>query len=119
MKTGRPLKEIDGEEVRRLASIGCTYREIGARFDCDESTVRRRFASEFEQGKENGKTSLRHMQWKRARAGSDTMLIHLGKNYLGQSDKVEQTTRAEPPVIVLPEKDLTGEGYAEPDRTAH
>jgi hypothetical protein len=88
---GRPRKEIDFEIVRKLAAIGCTNAEIGAWFNCDESTIRGRCSEEVRLGKEDGKTSLRRMQWKRARAGSDTMLIHLGKHMLGQTDKVQVT----------------------------
>jgi len=85
----RHLANIDGEEVRRLASFGCTYKEIGAWFGVDESTVRKRFSLEKEQGEENGKTSLRRRQWKRAMEGSDVMLIHLGKHRLGQTDRIQ------------------------------
>jgi hypothetical protein len=84
---GRPRKEIDAEIVFKLARLGCTLREVGAWFEVDESTIRHRFSAIFEQGKETGKISLRRMQWKRARAGSDPMLIHLGKHYLGQSER--------------------------------
>jgi hypothetical protein len=34
-------------------------------------------------------------------AGSDTMLIHLGKVYLGQTDKVDVTTRGAPTVVYV------------------
>jgi hypothetical protein len=84
---GRPRKPVDPDIVFKLASIGCTQREIGAWFGVDETTIRYRFTEIYERGKENGKTSLRRMQWKRARAGSDPMLIHLGKHYLGQSER--------------------------------
>ena len=47
------------------------------------------------------------------------MLIHLGKAYLGQNDKVEVTSKYEPTVIELPEKDMSGKGYEEPDRGNH
>ena len=90
---GRPLKEIDGDEVYKLAKIGCTQVDIAEFFGCDEKTIRNRFSDEFRQGKEQGKISLRRYQWKRARAGSDQMLIHLGKSYLGQTDRVDVTTK--------------------------
>jgi hypothetical protein len=88
---GRPRKEVDPEIVFKLAQLGCTYTEIGAWFGCDESTIRARFPEIYHQGKESGKISLRRMQWKRARAGSDPMLIHLGKHYLGQREKSDDS----------------------------
>lgn len=112
----RQPADIDGEQVRKLAAFGCTYREIGAWFNVDEKTIRNRFSAEKEQGEENGKMSLRRRQWKRAMEGSDTMLIHLGKNRLGQSDKVEQTTRQEPAVLRFPKKDLHAESDPASDR---
>jgi hypothetical protein len=84
---GRPLKPIDGEQVYRLARLGCTQVDIAEFFGVDEKTIRNRFSEEFRQGKEQGKISLRHLQWKRARAGSDAILIHLGKHMLNQGDK--------------------------------
>lgn len=99
----RKPADIDGEQVRKLAAMGCTYREIGAWFGVDEKTIRNRFSAEKEQGEENGKLSLRRRQWKRAMEGSDTMLIHLGKQYLGQSDKAEVKQTGEPCVVILPD----------------
>ncbi len=43
----------------------------------------------FEFGKENGKASLRRMQFKGAESGNTTMLVWLGKQYLEQKDKSE------------------------------
>jgi hypothetical protein len=40
---------------------------------------------------EEGRMSLRRLQWKKAQEGNTTMLIWLGKQYLGQSDKQELT----------------------------
>ena len=41
----------------------------------------------WEDGLENGRASLRRMQFKNAQAGNVTMQIWLGKQYLGQQDK--------------------------------
>ncbi len=89
---GRPLKEIDGEQVFKLARLGCTQEEIGEFFACDHRTVGRRFAQEYELGKAAGKTSIRRWQMKKGRAGCSTMLIHLGKQYLGQTDRLDIKT---------------------------
>ncbi len=85
----RPTKPIDGEEVRKLAALGCTQDDIGGYFGVDQSTISRRFASEYALGASQCNVSLRRMQWKKARSGSTAMMIHLGKNHLGQSDKIE------------------------------
>jgi transposase len=85
----RPRKEIDGEQVFKLAQLGCSYREIAAKFGVDEKTVRNRFSAEKELGDASGITAIRRWQMKRAQAGSDRMLEVLGKNRLGQTDKTE------------------------------
>ncbi len=89
---GRPLKEIDGEEVFRLAKRGCTQAEIAGHFGCAQSTISARFRLDFELGSAQSKTSLRRKQFERAMKGSDVMLIHLGKVYLGQTDRIDITS---------------------------
>ncbi len=89
---GRPLKEIDAEQVFKLARLGCTQEEIGEWFDVDHAQISRRFAREFQLGKTECKTSLRRWQIKKARSGCTTMLIHLGKVYLGQTDRLDLTS---------------------------
>jgi hypothetical protein len=93
---GRPPKDIDAELVRKLAKIGSTQKDIAEFFDCSQSVISERFRSDSQLGSAESKISLRRMQWKAARAGSVPMLIHLGKVYLGQSDKLQVTTE-EPP----------------------
>lgn len=85
----RPQLEIDGKEVMKLASIGCSNDEIAAFFDCSKDTIERRFAAELHKGRENGKTRLRRLQLQAAQKGNVVMLIWLGKQMLGQSDKQE------------------------------
>ncbi len=92
----RPLKEIDGEQVFKLAQLGCSYREIASKFGVDEKTVRNRFSAEKELGDACGKTAIRRWQMKRARDGSDTMLALLGKARLGQTERVDVTSGNQP-----------------------
>ncbi|HSN01984.1 MAG TPA: hypothetical protein VLS91_00720 [Acidimicrobiales bacterium] len=102
MPAGRPRKELDAEQVYKLARLGCTNDEIGDFFGVSGETVRRNYVDALTQGRADHKISLRRWQTKRAQAGSDTMLIHLGKQYLGQSEKVEAKTEVASPVVILP-----------------
>lgn len=88
-KPGRPKADIDPVKLRKLAEIHCTVDEIAAVMGCSKDTLERRFAAVIREGKEQGKMSLRRLQWKRAQAGSDKMLIWLGKQLLGQKDRHE------------------------------
>ena len=48
-----------------------------------------KFAEYFEQKRGKGKIALRRKQYDVAMSGNVTMLLWLGKQYLGQSDKQE------------------------------
>lgn len=103
---GRPLKEIDADQVYKLATLGCTQEEIGEYFGCARSVISERFRQEFNLGRAASKISLRRWQRKKAHAGCTTMLIHLGKQELGQTDRVDLTTRGDAMqsrVIILPD----------------
>lgn len=88
----RPKKEISEKQVFELAQINCSYAEMAAVLDCSEDTITRRFADVIKKGRENGRMSLKRMQFTKAMEGNITMLIWLGKQLLGQTDKVEQRT---------------------------
>lgn len=104
---GRPLKPIDGEQVFKLAQLGCSYREIASKFDCDESLVRRRFSAEKERGAGCGDIAIRRWQMRRAAKGSDKMLIHLGMSRLDQSQKVDVNATGGITIRVVYEDDHT------------
>jgi len=90
---GRPKKyNIDVEQVEKLAGLGCTNIEIASFFGCDESLIRKSYSENLVKGRENGKIRLRQWQMKAAQRGNVAMLIWLGKQMLGQSDKQEITT---------------------------
>ena len=92
MPAGRPKKEINYETVEKLANIQCTQDEIASFLGISTRTFQRdeQFMELFNRGRENGKMSLRRIQWKHAEK-SVPMAIWLGKQYLGQRDKVEYT----------------------------
>ena len=99
-KGGRPKKDIDAEQVRKLAMMQCPTTEIAAFFDCDEGTIRKRFSEIVAKGREAGKISLRRKQFDVAMSGNVSMLIWLGKQYLGQTDKQENINDVKPLPII-------------------
>ena len=88
-KTGRPLIEIPALKVEQLASFGCSTTEIAQFYGVDEGTIRRRFSENLTKGRSTGKIKLRQLQMKAAEKGNVTMLIWLGKQMLGQTDRQE------------------------------
>lgn len=94
---GRPVIEIDFKEFEKLCALACTQVEIAEWFDCSPDTIDRRvkehygetFAEVFKKKSSKGKISLRRKQFEVALTGNVTMLIWMGKQLLGQSDKQE------------------------------
>ena len=113
----RPKFEIDYNTVKKLSSIMCTEKEIASFLGCDERTLQRdeEFCRIFKEGKENGKMSLRRMQFKLAEK-SYAMAIFLGKQYLGQKDTIDSNVESDADLnIVIPAKDLAS-SFAELNR---
>lgn len=92
---GRPKADIKPEQVAALARIGCTQEEIAAVLKCTPRTLRNRFKEEIRSGMDEMRASIRRWQYMKAKDGNVAMLIWLGKQYLGQKDRMEETHRAE------------------------
>ena len=98
-KMGRPRKEINKTEFEKLCFLQCTEREFCSWFDVSDETLNkwckenydgRTFLDVVKEKRENGIISLRRTQFQLAEK-SPAMAIFLGKNLLGQTDKMEQT----------------------------
>lgn len=97
-KVGRPETKIDKDTFEKLCSIQCTLEEIASFFDCCDDTINNwckktyndNFSGIYKKKSVNGKISLRRYQFKQAEK-SPAMAIWLGKQILGQKDKVEYT----------------------------
>lgn len=91
----RPKKQINPEEVEKLAAFNCTAEEIASWFGVHVRTVERRFAGILKKGRDHGRMSLKRRMWETAQSnnkGSVVMQIWLSKNMLGYTDRVEQKT---------------------------
>ena len=99
-KTRGPQSFSDWEDFDKLCTMQCTKAEIASWWDCSVDTIVRRVEEEFQtkfavvyaERKAKGKISLRRAQWQKAvDKQSVPMLIWLGKQYLGQTDKQESS----------------------------
>lgn len=97
---GKPKLDIDEEEVRKLAKFGLSNVDMGEFFGCSEATIRQRFHESLAKGRAERKITLHQRQYEAADAGNITMLIWLGKQVLGQTDKME--TKHEVNALVAP-----------------
>ncbi len=97
-KGGRPKYEIDYKTLLGLCKLQCTGEECAAVLEVDYDTLNNRlkedgeggFSDFFKKHSAGGRASLRRRQFKAADDGNVTMLIWLGKQYLGQTDRMEQ-----------------------------
>src|SRR4051812_6232412 len=103
---GRPPIPIDLDVVRRAAGIGCSAEEIavlvgvGRRTLFDHLKQDEALQTAIDEGRAQGRVTLRRLQWQQAHAGNPTMLIWLGKQLLGQKDRHELAGDPERPVAV-------------------
>ncbi len=101
----RPKLEIDPEQVENMAAIGCTVDEMATILGCNKRTLERRFVAPIERGRSRLNRSLRRKQAELALNGNVTMLIWLGKQYLGQREKTDAVVREEVVTLdLLPHK---------------
>ena len=90
----RPKKKLELSEeqrIEKLASYGLTNKEISEALGYDENALKRNFEIFLIKGKANLKERLKRKQIQVAMQGNVTMLIWLGKQYLGQTEKVEES----------------------------
>ena len=95
-KNGSFGANIDQKQFESLCSILCTREEICSFFSCSHDTLGRwckqtydcTFEEIWQKKSSVGKISIRRIQFKQAET-NPTMAIWLGKQILGQSEKVE------------------------------
>ncbi len=107
-KSGRPQFPIDWETVDGMCAIQCTGMEIAGVLGCSYNTLVRAIKREkeltfedyFAQKSVEGKVSLRRKQYDTALEGNTTMLIWHGKQWLGQTDRIESSITELPPLVI-------------------
>lgn len=98
---GRPLlilNEFGLETIEKLASVFCTDEEIASFMGVTVETLlnsknKDAFLEYKKKGLDTGKATLRRKQFELGMKGNCTMLIWLGRNYLNQSEKIEEITK--------------------------
>ena len=90
-------KLVPKDIVFQLAAIMCTNEEIGQVLGLSPTAIKMKYAKVMEQGRSEGKKSLRRAQFQVALEKKDVrMLQFLGKNYLGQTDSGDQGEHNQP-----------------------
>jgi hypothetical protein len=92
-RRGRPRKAIDPAAVERLIAAGKTVEGAALQLGCDHRTLERNFAPAIKKGREGRNSRLQEVQFNLAVSGNVPMAIWLGKQWLGQKNRVELETR--------------------------
>ena len=102
-------KKIDYDALDKLCAIQCTGEECAAFLNMDYDTLNNRlkqdgnggFSDYYQQKASSGKISLRRKQYSKAvNEGNPTMLIWLGKQWLGQKDGIEPESNVAKPLVI-------------------
>jgi hypothetical protein len=110
-----PNKKIDIELAGKLAQAGSNGVQIAAHFGVHPDTLRDRivdvtgfsdFSSWLQDKKAKGDSLLLTKQYDIAMQGDRTMLVWLGKQRLGQSDKQDVQGEVHMSVVDLPFNDM-------------
>lgn len=110
----RPRKEIDWNDVGKLAALHCTHEEIASFCEVSLDTLERHafeatglsFAEFYAQKRDQGNISLRRKQHEVAMKGNPTMLIWMGKQRLDQSEKSQITAKVATTATPIPAEGL-------------
>lgn len=102
-KGGRPTKPIDYTKLDAMCAIHCTGEEcaaiLGVSYEHLNNQLKKDgnvgFLDYFRIKGSNGKMSLRRKQFDQAMSGNATMLIWLGKQWLGQCEKIDKEDNGE------------------------
>ncbi len=95
--------DIDKDKFEHLLTLQCTKQDVCQHFRCSHDTVeswckrtyKKTFSDVADDFHADGRVSLRRIQYAIAESGNASMAIHLGKQYLGQTDKTETKVQAD------------------------
>ena len=114
---GPKLTQIDWEHVKKLCGLFCTGEEIAGFIECDYDTINTacsrelkvKFSDYIKTHQAKGKVSLRRSQFINATQNMNpTMQVWLGKNVLGQTDKLPEDQTNEVDALIKAFAALSG-----------
>jgi hypothetical protein len=112
-KLGRPQKEINWEVLNGILQYGASLVDCAEMLDVSEDTIERKIKDQYavtfkeyrDQKKSKMRMKLRQKQFEMALKGNVPLLIWLGKNELGQTDKAEIAHELSKIQITIDEQD--------------
>lgn len=99
------------DKVKELAYKYLSYQDIARLSGIPFATINKRFKDIIETERARYRENIKGHQQQRARAGDATMLVWLGKNDLGQTDKAPVDNNVNLTVEVVSDTDKAKETY--------
>lgn len=84
---------LSDAEIEAKAAAGATDAELATLAGISERTLQRRYGALLKKARQKMRVSIRQKQFELAMSGNVTMLIWLGKVYLGQTETQPDTQR--------------------------
>lgn len=107
-KIGRPKFELDPKQANIFGYFRATYETMAGFLGCHYDTIRRamqdensEFSKAYKKGSSSLKMKLSEAQIKHGLAGNASLLIWLGKQYLGQRDNPDINDDSTPAIVDL------------------
>jgi len=97
---GRPRKVIDEDQLEKMAMSGLTNDEMASILNVSDDTLINNYSGVIKRGRANLNMSLKRRQIKAAMEGNATMLIWVGKQYMGQKDRQDISHEDQQPVNI-------------------
>lgn len=101
----RPKKQINEDEVEKLALMQCTNEEIAAWFDVSVDTIERRFAVTIKRNRLKGVSSMKRQLFQLVQQGNLGAIVWWGKNFAGMRDNHDVELSAKEIKIVIDKDD--------------
>jgi hypothetical protein len=103
----RPEIKFDITQVELMGRFRATYETMADWFGCSYKTIERKmsdssgeFCRAYKKGYANVKMKISEAQVKYALRGNATLLVWLGKQHLGQTDKPQDRDRTLPTINI-------------------
>jgi len=128
---GHPFVKVDVDQLALLVKIGCTMDEIAEVLKVAKDTIERNYMPVVVAARKERNVAIRRKQYQLAMDGDRTMLVWLGKQWLGQTDQLQLGNNPDNPLtpggsvpvieIIFVESDGDGhpktiEGIVEPKK---
>ena len=107
-KAGRPRIQFDLKRVYDMGYFRATHETMASLLECSADTIERQlrdpeseFAVAYKKGQSELRSKLSEAQIRVALEGNVTMLIWLGKQYLGQRDNAVEVNPSTPEAVAF------------------